>query len=46
MENFSPANRAEIPARRLKEILLGPDYMSRAGPVNRAALLRAGPVVV
>ena len=25
---------------------LGPDYMSRAGPVSRAALVRAGPVVI
>ena len=24
----------------------GPDYMSRAGPVSRAALVRAGPVVM
>ena len=26
--------------------LLGPDYMSRAGPVSRAALVWAGPVVM
>ena len=30
----------------LEKGLLGPDYMSWAGPVSRAALLWAGPVVM
>ena len=34
------------PIKSRKIIDLGPDYMSRAGPVSRAALVRAGPVVM
>ena len=38
------ATQAIIFARKLCDI--GPDYMSRAGPVSRAALVWAGPVVM
>ena len=35
-----------IPKHLIIISLLGPDYMSRAGPVSRAALVRAGPVAM